>query len=73
MNYRDGRKIRLGDHVRLQNKEVGVVIFSIDTDEYSVEYPKCDWSYLGSGVMVRTSKGALIHLDGTRENELSRA
>jgi hypothetical protein len=41
----------------------GIVVFSIDTNEYSDEFPK-DWGdYFKDGVMVRTDNGALVHLD----------
>jgi len=61
MKYQDGREIRMGDHVRLSNNEGGVVVFSIDTNEFSDEYPRSEWGYLEEGIMVRTDAGALIH------------
>ena len=63
MRYPDGTEIRLGDRVQLSNGEKGTVVFSIDTDEYSDEFPKAQWSYLNKGIMVKTDKGALIHYE----------
>lgn len=33
----------------------------MDTDQYSPEFPKNDWGYLKTGVMVKTDKAGLIH------------
>lgn len=60
MKYADGTEARLGDRVRIRNGELGVIVVSVDTDEFSAEYPKCDWGNLGSGILVRTDKGALV-------------
>ena len=69
----DGTEIRLGDRVRLYGVQTGVVVFSIDTDEYSDEFPKGDWAYLKSGVMVKTENGALIHEgDNERDKDINK-
>jgi hypothetical protein len=57
-----GQLIRLGDRVRLGGGVEGVVVFSIDTDEFSPAFPKADWEYLGRGIMVETAQAGLIHL-----------
>jgi hypothetical protein len=54
--------IRLGDRVLIANHVTGIVVFSIDTDEYSPEFPKEDWEYLGSGIMVQTENAGLIYI-----------
>jgi len=64
MRYKNGSAVRLGDRVRLSNGDEGTVVFSIDTDEYSPDFPKAEWSYLSKGVMVRTTQGALVHFEG---------
>lgn len=43
MFYPDGREARLGDRVRLGEKE-GIVVFSIDTDEFSESFPREEWA-----------------------------
>jgi hypothetical protein len=57
-----GRQIRLGDRVLVANHVAGIVVFSIDTDEYSPEFPKADWEYLGRGIMIQTENNGLIYI-----------
>ena len=59
MNYQDGQIVRIGDKVLLDDDE-GVVLFSIDTDEFSAKFPKEDWVYLGKGVMFQTTGMGLV-------------
>jgi hypothetical protein len=40
----EGVEVRLGDRVRIFDVDTGVVVFSIDKDEYSAEFPKEDWN-----------------------------
>jgi hypothetical protein len=69
MKYTDGTEIRLGDRVMIYNTEEGVIVASIDTDEYSDEFPKDVWSCLESGVMVKFTNGALLHLEDSNPEE----
>ena len=41
----------------------GIVVADMDGDEYSREYPREQWGNLGSGVMIDTDFGGLIHYD----------
>ena len=61
---RNGRQIRRGDRVRIGSGITGVVVFSIDTDEFSDEFPGQQWRYLGRGVMIRSEQAGLVHLSG---------
>src|SRR5258706_11614974 len=63
VTYPDGTEARLGDRVRFSNGDEGVIVFSIDADEYAPDFPKAEWAYLGKGVMVRTVQGALVHYE----------
>ncbi len=63
MKYPDGTEARIGDRVQFSNGEKGTIVFSIDTTEYSNEFPEEQWSYLKKGVMIKTDKGALIHYE----------
>ena len=70
MKYPDGTEVRLGDLVKLSTGDIGLVVFSIDSGEYSEDFPKEEWSYLKKGIMVRTNKGALIHCDDPNVAEI---
>lgn len=61
MKYMDGTDIKLGDRVLISGKYHGVVVADIDNGRYSEEYPKEQWGYLGSGVMIYTDFGGLVH------------
>ncbi|MBR0938592.1 hypothetical protein [Bradyrhizobium jicamae] len=63
MKYPDGQEIRLGDTVRLDGNAEGVVVFSIDTNEYAAEFPGDAWDYLKRGVMIDFPEYGLIHFD----------
>ncbi|MEB2847024.1 hypothetical protein GAO09_16100 [Rhizobiales bacterium RZME27] len=59
MFYPDGRLARLGDRVRLGGRD-GIVVFSIDTDEFSECFPREDWADYGEGIMVDLAGIGLI-------------
>jgi hypothetical protein len=64
MKYADGvTDARLGDRVLIWNDEEGLVVASMDTGQYSAEYPEADWGYLKTGVIVRTDKGAVVRFE----------
>ena len=42
MRDSNGVEVRLGDRVQLYGVDVGIVVISIDTDEYANEFPKAD-------------------------------
>lgn len=60
MHYPDGQEMRRGDRVD-QNGRKGVVVCSIDTDEYDVDYLREHWSYLGVGVVIMFDDIGLVH------------
>ena len=60
MKYDDGSTAHLGDKVVIRNGDTGIVVFSVDTNEFAAEYPQADWPDVKSGVMVLTDKGALV-------------
>jgi len=70
MQYADNSQIRLGDRVRHADGEDGEVVFSIDTDEYSSEFPKQEWEYLSEVIMSRTASGELFHYCSRDDAEL---
>jgi len=52
--------MRLGDRVKLGAAN-GVVVFIIDTGEFSEGYPSTSWSYLKKGAMIEFDQYGLIH------------
>lgn len=52
--------MRLGDRVKL-GAAYGVVVFIIDTGEFSEGYPSTSWSYLMNGAMIEFDRFGLIH------------
>jgi len=63
MKYADGQEVRLGDRVKLGQDDGGVVVASIDTNEYSGEHSEAQWGYLKKGVMIKFPLHGLIHYD----------
>lgn len=61
MNDCNGREVRLGDRVKLWDGEHGTVVCSIDAGEYSADYPEAEWSYLQSGVLIKSGMHGLFH------------
>jgi hypothetical protein len=61
MQYPDGQVAHCGDKVRLWSGTVGTVVCSLDTDEFSDEYPRHEWDYLRRGVLIHSAKTGLIH------------
>ncbi|NUN24000.1 MAG: hypothetical protein HUU09_11135 [Candidatus Jettenia caeni] len=61
MKYLDGQEVKVGDKVQLWSGCYGVVVCSMDDDKYTPAYPKEEWDYLKSGVLIKTDKAGLIH------------
>jgi hypothetical protein len=63
VNYPDGRKIMVGDRLKLWDGCFGTVVCTIDDDEYTPEYSRDRWAYLKTGVLIDSSQAGLIHYD----------
>jgi len=63
MKYSDGKEVKLGDRVRLGQDSGGVVVCSIDSGEYTAEYPKAQWEYLKKGVVIKFPSHGVIHYE----------
>lgn len=61
MKYKDGQEVIIGDNIMLADGARGEVVFCIDRDEFSDEYPRNEWLYLGTGAMVRVDGYGLVH------------
>jgi hypothetical protein len=60
MRYETGEDVRLWDRVAWGSGR-GIVVFSIDSDEYTLRFPKEQWSYLRAGAMVDSAEAGLVH------------
>ncbi|WP_423601094.1 hypothetical protein [Roseateles sp. MS654] len=68
MRYSDGQEARLGDKVKLSDGSEGVVVCSIDTDEFTSDYPRDQWEYLKRGVMVNFQRLGVVHYEQADED-----
>jgi hypothetical protein len=67
VKYSNGEQVRLWDRVKVWEGCHGIVVFSIDSEEYSSEYPKEHWQYLKRGVMIDTEVAGLIYYEEPEE------
>jgi hypothetical protein len=56
----NGQEVRAGDRVKLWKDNYGTVICSIDTREFTADYPESEWGYLKSGIVIRTDTNGLF-------------
>jgi hypothetical protein len=68
VKYNNGDPVILGDKVDLGGEMKGVVVAVIDTNEFSLDYPADEWSYLAIGALVVSSDGGLIHYTNSEQN-----
>jgi hypothetical protein len=61
MKYPSGQDVKIGDRVKLWDDQYGTVVCSVETGEFSKEYPKAEWGYLKSGIIVKTDTGEVFH------------
>ena len=59
MKYRDGQQVLAGDLVEIAGKYQGTVIAAIDDKSYLPGGE--NWEYLGTGAMIDTDFGSLVH------------
>ncbi len=61
MRYPDGQDIHLGDRMALWDGSEATVVCSIDTEEYSADYPREHWAYLAQGILIMSETYGLVH------------
>jgi hypothetical protein len=61
MKYADGRLVAVGDRVKLSSTQPGTVVCSIDTGDFTKQYPEEEWGYLKTGIIVVTDAGETFH------------
>ncbi|MGE5525405.1 MAG: hypothetical protein ACM3SS_16955 [Rhodospirillaceae bacterium] len=68
MKYRDGTTIEPGDLVQIDGAYRGRVVASMDTKKYLPNQEH--WDYLGSGIIVDTDFGGMVHYTEEAIDEL---
>jgi hypothetical protein len=68
MKYADGQYVSVGDRVKLSSSQVGTVVCSIESDEFTKEFPRSDWGYLKSGIVIETDSGEVFHYTDADED-----
>jgi hypothetical protein len=68
VKYEDGSEIQPGDLVQIDTRYRGTVIASMDTDRYLPGHEQ--WRYLGTGIMVDTDFGGLVHYTSESPDQL---
>jgi hypothetical protein len=61
MKYPDGQDISVGDRVKLSSGQMGTVVCSIDSGEFTKAFPKSDWEHLKSGIIIEADNGEVFH------------
>lgn len=61
MKYSSGELVNLGDKVALGDGETGEIVCSLDTCEFSPQFPRSEWEYLKNGVLINFPRYGLIH------------
>ena len=69
MRYIDGNEAAVGDVVAIDEKYRGRVVCCIDAGPGSAGFD--EWSYLGSGIMVDTDFGGLVHYTEAQSENLT--
>jgi hypothetical protein len=71
VKYSDDNEARLGDRVAISVTYRGIVVACLDRDEYTADYPREQWSYLGKGVLVNTDFGGLVHYEDASQEHFT--
>lgn len=70
MKYLTGEEVTIWDRVQAWDGCRGIVVFSIDADQFSDRFPKADWAHLERGMMMDTESAGLVHLKESDEDLL---
>jgi hypothetical protein len=68
MKYADGTNIEPGDVVQIDARYPGRVVASMDTRKYLLGQEH--WEHLGSGIMVDTDFGGMVHYTEDASDEI---
>lgn len=67
MEYQDKNEAMVGDTIEMVSREIGTVVASLDSGNYSDDYPKSDWEYLNEGLLVDSDSFGLLHFTDNSE------
>lgn len=67
MRYADNRVVKTGDLVCVRGRGLGVVGCVVDSGDYTRDFPRGEYSYLGSGLMVGLGGGGVLYVEEARE------
>ena len=71
MRYRDGQDVLPGDIVSIDTTYRGTVVGCIDTAQYSPPLSHAQCGYLGTGILVDTDFGGMVHYpDGPESDDI---
>ena len=69
MKYYNGIEVEVGDTVIDDQCGNGIVVFSVDANQYSDEFPREKWESVGKGVMIKFEKLGPIYYEGPEPYE----
>lgn len=69
--YSDGQAAQIGDVLRIGNTGSGTVVACIGSNCFALPHPAEQWSYLGTGLLVDTDFGGLIHYPSVAEESMA--
>jgi hypothetical protein len=68
VKYLTGEEVLIWDRVQAGDGCRGLVVFSLDADQFSYRFPKAHWAYLERGMMIDTESVGLMHLKEANED-----
>ena len=68
MKYADGTEVRMGERVRVSSGYAGIVVASMDTNEFDPKISAKDWAK--TGILILTDTGALAHFEDPLDSKL---
>jgi hypothetical protein len=68
MKYANGTEVKLGERVRVSSGYTGVVVASMDTNEFDHGISADDWAK--TGILILTDTGALAHFEDPLDSKL---
>lgn len=61
MSFIDDNKFDIGDNVITTDGQEGKVVCNIEDSKYSPHYPKSEWDYLATGLLIMSNEIGLVY------------